>query len=326
MAVTRRDFLNFITVGGIAVGSAGLVNQSLAKAPVERILPFDKTVTEQHTKSKSDTFCHFNPEVLANKAVDILAKNMVLGNLVHRDHFNEEHLYGDVINTRRPGRFTTCHGPSVLDEDIHKRIKLDMHLLSTSYIDDSHLADGVDKFVESHVIPEMIGFARAVDDDLMWSMRNACSYHVKNINERETMLDARQQLNENLAFCHGRHMFIPQKWSPPLSEGRKYDIPHPEGRFEAAKSSRVLAFDLWKTDEKEALAFHREAMGLVNRPILTPIPKGARTFLASREHDLSIRCIMIHDVHTTLTRVIFETLFGTGILAPEMICTASLRS
>ena len=110
------------------------------------------------------------PEVWAQESLMVLEANMVVANLVHRDFENEIATQGDVVNTRRPGKFAAKR--KGVDQDVTDQkakatnvaVKLDQHLHTTFIIKDGEESKGMSSMVDEYLEPAVVSIARALDE------------------------------------------------------------------------------------------------------------------------------------------------------------------
>lgn len=342
MTVSRRNFLKAvgITGGCFTFGGAGLL-----AAPSENLLPPPSEYTEAKKEvyhqlyggSPSGTAIEpytrdievldlprypysdkdaLIPEIWAQTALDILHKNMVIGNLVHRDFVNMAAKDGDVVHVRKPMPFVmrrkTDEDPLSFEMETTQRIiaPLDAHFYSSFILRDSDASMSFQDLVTSFVCPSMISMAQGIDRyaiEKMWieGDKNVVTNH----NFQELILDTRMRLNENKTFQRDRHMIVPASWRI-----LKF--------VEHTDPLRYLGFDLYENvDIDQGLAFHQSALVLLNRPMACSTNLGSRV-AGTVSNDISMRCSMQYDMMKAGTRVTFDTLFGAAVMEPKMIVVA----
>lgn len=201
------------------------------------------------------------PEIWANMGLAILEENMVAAALVHRDFSPEVANFGDVVNTRRPGQFKIRRkgdNDPVLGQDantVNVRVPLDQHLYTNFTIKDGEASKSFQDLVDLHLLPAMQNVARAVDRAILG---RAHAYLVNAVggldalngaNAKDTILDARQKLNENKAFVQGRHMVVSPVSETALLKADIFVKANERGddgtALEEASLGRLLGFDFW---------------------------------------------------------------------------------
>lgn len=201
------------------------------------------------------------PEIWANMGLAILEENMVAAALVHRDFSDEVANFGDVVNTRRPGQFKIRRkgdNDPVLGQDantVNVRVPLDQHFYTNFTIKDGEATKSFQDLVDLHLLPAMQNVARAVDRAILGRVH---AYLVNTVgglgtlsgaNARDTILDARQKLNENKAFVRGRHMVVSPSSETSLLKTDLFLRANERGddgtALEEASLGRLLGFDFW---------------------------------------------------------------------------------
>ncbi|TRZ52362.1 MAG: hypothetical protein D4S01_03090 [Dehalococcoidia bacterium] len=115
----------------------------------------------------------FIPEVWAQESLMVLEENLVAGNLVHRAFEDEVAEYGDVVNTRRPGRFTAkrktdSDNVTIQDATAEKvQIKMNQHLHTTFLIKDGEMSKSMKDLVAEYLTPAVQSIANAADQIIL---------------------------------------------------------------------------------------------------------------------------------------------------------------
>jgi hypothetical protein len=191
----------------------------------------------------------------------ILEENMVAAALVHRDFSNEVANFGDVVNTRRPGQFKIRRkgdNDPVVSQDantVNVRVPLDQHFYTHFTIKDGEASKAFQDLVDLHLLPGMQNVARAVDRAILGRVH---AYLVNTVggldtlsgaNARDTILDARQKLNENKAFVQNRNMIVSPASETALLKTDLFLRANERGddgtALEEASLGRLLGFDFW---------------------------------------------------------------------------------
>lgn len=161
------------------------------------------------------------PEIWANESLAILEENMVMARLVHRDFSPLVASYGDVVNTRKPGEFSTKRkvaSDSVVSQDAvatNVQVPLDQHVYVTFTIKDAEASYSFKELVEMFMQPAAMQMARTVDRILIGqghqffdTAKVGRLAEMTPSNARDFLLDARQKLNENKAYQAGRNLVL----------------------------------------------------------------------------------------------------------------------
>lgn len=203
------------------------------------------------------------PEIWANMGLAILEENMVAAALVDRDFSPEVAQFGDVVNTRRPGQFKIRrkgdNDPVVGQDAItnNVRVPLDQHFYTNFTIKDGEASKSFQDLVDIHLLPGMQNIARAVDRAILGRVHGYLANTVglldglTGANSRDTMLAAREKLNENKAFFNSRNLVV-----TPVSETAMLKASNDlflaankrgdDGTaLNEASLGRLLGFDVW---------------------------------------------------------------------------------
>lgn len=201
------------------------------------------------------------PEIWANMGLAILEENMVAAALIHRDFENEVANFGDVVNTRRPGQFKIRRkgdNDPVLGQDantVNVQVPLDQHFYTNFTIKDGEASKSFQDLVDLHLLPGMQNVARAIDRVVLGQVHQYLANSVGGLdalsgaNARDTILDARQKLNENKAFVQGRHLIVSPTSETSLLKTDLFLKANERGddgtALEEASLGRLLGFDFW---------------------------------------------------------------------------------
>lgn len=201
------------------------------------------------------------PEIWANMGLAILEENMVAAALVHRDFSENVAQFGDVVNTRRPGQFKIRRkgdNDPVVGQDAvltNVRVPLDQHFYTNFIIDDGEATTSFQDLVDTHMLPGMQNIARAVDRAILGRVHAYLVNAVGGLdaltgaNAKDTILEARQKLNENKAFFNGRHMIVSPSSETDLLKTDLFVRANERGddgtALSEASLGRLLGFDFW---------------------------------------------------------------------------------
>lgn len=170
----------------------------------------------------------FIPEVWAQEALMVLENNMVMGNLVHRDFENEIAQFGDVVNTRRPSKFSMSRkgvNDDVVEEDAvatNVAVPLNQHLYKSFIIKDGEESKGMTSLVNTYLTPAVISIAEGIDQILHMQTYRFLPNAVGAIGTTtavSTVIDAREKLTTNLCPMSGRSLIL-----TPTQEGHLLNI------------------------------------------------------------------------------------------------------
>jgi hypothetical protein len=199
------------------------------------------------------------PELWAEESLAILEENMVMANLVHRDFSPLVASYGDVINTRRPGEFSTkrkSQGDSVVNQDAQStnvQVPLDQHVYVSFTIKDEEASLSFKELISFHLEPAAMQMARTVDRILCGQVHefkaNASGRlaEMSSSNAKDWILEAREIMEINKAYPNGRNLLISPQAETQMLKTELFIAANQRGdggtALEEAKLGRVLGFD-----------------------------------------------------------------------------------
>jgi hypothetical protein len=203
----------------------------------------------------------FIPELWAMEGLHILEENMVMASLVHRDFSNEIANYGDVVNTRRPGTFSTkrkTDSDSIVLQDAaatNVQVPLDQHMYVSFTIKDGEASKSFQELVDIYLLPGMMGIARGVDRAILGAVPQFLTNKVGKLGElsalnaKDYLLEAREVMNENLAFPESRNCVLAPSAETAMLKTEMFLKANERGdngrALREAALGRVLGFDTW---------------------------------------------------------------------------------
>lgn len=273
------------------------------------------------------------PEFWAQIALGALKNNTVMARLVNRDFDSVVASQGDtiwinrrgglVVNDKAQGTSTTVQSPA----NTKQPIKLTKHKEITWMVEDTTSAKAIQDAID-YVTDAGIALAEQIETDLM-ALHPLAGFDVGTAGTAlsvDTILAARERLNKNKAPGMGRifvvspkddtallklEQFTNSQW---LSEngtalregylGRKYGFDFVMAQLVAQEAGTPV-----KTHN---LAFHRDALVLVTRPLPLP-PSDSGVFGTTLEVDgVSLRITRSYDHAALATRWTIDILYGMG--------------
>ncbi|MFA5345380.1 MAG: P22 phage major capsid protein family protein [Candidatus Omnitrophota bacterium] len=212
----------------------------------------------------------FVPELWANEGLAILQENMVMANLVHRDFSMEIANYGDVVNTRRPGTFGIRRkedSGSVLPQDASATlvsVPLNQHIYITFTIKDGEASKSFQDLVQIYLAPGMQGIARSIDRILCGQVHRYFANRVGKLsgltadNAKNTLLEARETLNKNLAYPQGRRIVLAPSAETAMLKTDLFLKANERGdggiALQEAALGRVLGFDTYMAQNQPGIS------------------------------------------------------------------------
>ena len=203
----------------------------------------------------------FVPELWAHEGLAILEENMVAASLVHRDFSMEVANFGDVVNTRRPGVFKTkrrVDGDTIVSQDAaatNVQVPLNQHFYISFTISDGEASKSFQDLVQIYLLPGMQGIARGVDRSILGQVHKFLPNVVGKLrgltsaNAKDTILEARETLNKNLAYPQGRNMVLAPGAETAMLQTELFIAAMQRGdggaALREASLGRVLGFDTY---------------------------------------------------------------------------------
>lgn len=296
----------------------------------------------------------YPPEIWANESLLVLSDNLVMAPLVHRDFEAAIAQYGDKVHTRRPTKLGALNLAAQTGTDAGSRvtvrnlnakdlsITLDTHKYVAYLISDRDAATSMQDLRQEFLAPAIIPLATAVDDDIVAEFCAAGSQDVDGnavtavadgtvgdgaaFNE-DDIVAAMYALNNSQCPLDGRRLVLSSKHH---ADALKCDIfqqvsmSGAQSALRDATVGKAFGFETYMSQNvqvaadtdgtQQSLAFHRNAIALVVRP-LAPIPTdlGARGYVAS-SGGLSIRVVEQYDQTYSGIIVKFEILYSVQLL------------
>lgn len=201
------------------------------------------------------------PEIWAQESLAILEEQMVMANLVHRDFETEIARFGDVVNTRKPGKLGGKRkdvGDNVTVQDVSSTnipVKLDQHMHASFMIRDGEESKSFASLVDIYLRPAVLAIAQSIDkivggqvhqfrDNFAGNLGKVSSTTIKGY-----ILEARQKLNEQLAPMANRQLVVtPETETAMLSldEFLSAEKVGDDGTaLREASIGRILGFNVW---------------------------------------------------------------------------------
>lgn len=211
------------------------------------------------------------PEIWANESLAILEEQMVMANLVHRDFEDEIAIFGDVVNTRKPGKFKQKRKDVTDDVTVQDAsatnipVKLDQHLHTSFMIRDGEEAKSFASLVEEYLRPAVLSLAQGIDkivggqvhqfrDNFAGRLQKVASTNIKDF-----ILEARQQLNVQLAPMANRQLVVTPETETAMLSLDEFLSAEKVGdngtALREASIGRILGFNVWMAQLQPNLTY-----------------------------------------------------------------------
>jgi hypothetical protein len=157
------------------------------------------------------------PELWAQESLIILEDSLVMANLVHRDFSDEVARFGDVVNTRRPGKFEAVRKKDCADVTIQSAtatnvaVRLDQHLHTSFVICDGEESKGFAVLRDEYLRPAVLSLAEKVEAILLAQVYQFLDNAVGQLGVPPTLATLtalRKKLNEQKVPMMGRNVII----------------------------------------------------------------------------------------------------------------------
>lgn len=296
----------------------------------------------------------YPPEVWAMESLLVLRDELVMARLVHRDFEPEVANRGDVIHTRKPTKLSARSWAGQTGSDADSQIEVDNlnardlsisldTLVYTAFlVEDRDEATSIKDLRTEFLVPAMDPIAQRIDDDLMTEFTSEASTDVAGsavsriaydtvglgaAMDEDDVVDAREELNTSQCPMGGRVLVVSTKHEADLLRLALFHQANTAGSTEAlvnANLGRKFGFDIYMSQNvttapdtdntSQSLAFHRNAIALVNRPLqAVPRELGAISAYQSLD-DISMRVTSAYDIRYKGVTISFDVLYGVQLL------------
>lgn len=164
------------------------------------------------------------PELWARESIAVLEENMVMGMLVHRDFSMDVANFGDVVNTRKPADMKVSRKTDSDTIDYNDavvtnvQVPLNQHFYAAFVIKDGERSKSIQDLIAVHLVPAMKAMGNGVDRAILGRMAHTLIrtpqlrvgrlLNLTSSNAKDTILEAREQLNRTLATTTGRRLVL----------------------------------------------------------------------------------------------------------------------
>ena len=280
------------------------------------------------------------PDIIAREALMVLRNNAVMANLVHRDYSGEfVGAVGDTITVRKPATFVANEfdGSKITVQDATEtgvEVKMDKHLDVSFAVTAKQLTMDIADFSAQFLVPAMQAFADKVDKYLIALESEATSRHphAEGAIASADMIAVRKFLTENAAPLADRRFVVGAAAEADLLTDRLFVEADKVGdngtALREASLGRKFGFDCY-VDQNIAktgsyvpsIAFHKNAMALVTRPLA--LPQGAAKSAIMNYDGFSLRVVFGYDMNTKTDTVSIDMLCGVKLLDDNLIAVVA---
>lgn len=279
------------------------------------------------------------PDIIAREALMVLRNNAVMANLVHRD-YSDEFVggVGDTITVRKPATFVANEYDGAIEvQDATEAavpVVMDKHLDVSFAVTAKQLTLDIEDFSKQLLVPAMQAIADKVDKLLIALEAEATSRHPHDtgaINPVD-MIAARKFLTENAAPLADRRFVVGATAEADLLVNELFVSAEKVGdagtALREASLGRKFGMDIYvdqnitKADGyTPSIAFHKNAMALVTRPLA--LPNGASKAAIVNYDGFGLRVVYGYDMNTKTDTISIDMLCGVKLLDDKLIAVVA---
>ena len=279
------------------------------------------------------------PDIIAREALMVLRNNAVMANLVHRD-YSEDFVgaVGDTITVRKPATFVANeYAGSISVQDATETavpVVMDKHLDVSFAVTAKQMTMDIADFSKQLLVPAMQAFADKVDKLLIALEKDATSRHphADGVIAPADLIAARKFLTENAAPLADRRFVVGATAEADLLGNELFVSAEKVGdagtALREASLGRKFGMDCY-VDQNIAkngnytpsIAFHKNAMALVTRPLA--LPQGAAKAAIVNYDGFGLRVVYGYDMNTKTDTISIDMLCGVKLLDDKLIAVVA---
>ena len=279
------------------------------------------------------------PDIIAREALMVLRNNAVMANLVHRD-YSEDFVgaVGDTITVRKPATFVANeYSGSINVQDATETavpVVMDKHLDVSFAVTAKQMTMDIADFSKQLLVPAMQAFADKVDKLLIALESEATSRHAHadGVIAPADLIAARKFLTENAAPLADRRFVVGATAEADLLGNELFVSAEKIGdngtALREASLGRKFGMDCY-VDQNIAkngnytpsIAFHKNAMALVTRPLA--LPQGAAKAAIVNYDGFGLRVVYGYDMNTKTDTISIDMLCGVKLLDDKLIAVVA---
>ena len=280
------------------------------------------------------------PEIIAREALMVLRNNAVMANLVYRDYSDDfVGAVGDTITVRKPATFVANEfdGSKITVQDAKESgvpVVMDKHLDVSFAVTSKQMTMDIADFSKQLLIPAMQAFADKVDKYLIGleSEATARHAHADGVIAPADLIAARKFLTENAAPLADRRFVVGATAEADLLGNELFVSAEKVGdagtALREASLGRKFGMDCY-VDQNIAkngnytpsIAFHKNAMALVTRPLA--LPQGAAKAAIVNYDGFGLRVVYGYDMNTKTDTISIDMLCGVKLLDDKLIAVVA---
>jgi hypothetical protein len=279
------------------------------------------------------------PDIIAREALMVLRNNAVMANLVHRDYSEEFSAgIGDTITVRKPATFVANeYNGSIEVQDAKESsvpVVMDKHLDVSFAVTAKQMTLDIADFSKQFLVPAMQAFADKVDKYLIALEAEATSRHAHATGAiaPADMIEARKFLTQNAAPMADRRFVVGATAEADLLSNELFVSAEKVGdagtALREASLGRKFGMDIYvdqniakNGDYTPSIAFHKNAMALVTRPLA--LPNGAAKAAIVNYDGFGLRVVYGYDMNTKTDTISIDMLCGVAVLDDKLMAVVA---
>lgn len=278
------------------------------------------------------------PDIIAREALMVLRNNAVMANLVHRDYSSDfVGAVGDTITVRKPATFVANEfTDKIAVQDATETgipVKMDKHLDVSFAVTSKQMTMDIADFSKQLLVPAMQAFADKVDKYLLALEAEATNRvpHADGAFAPADLIAARKFLTQNAAPLSDRRFVVGAVAEADLLNNELFVSAEKTGDtagLREASLGRKFGMDCY-VDQNIAktggytpsIAFHKNAMALVTRPLA--LPQGATKAAIVNYDGFGLRVVYGYDITTKTDTISIDMLCGVKMLDDKLIAVVA---
>ena len=270
-------------------------------------------------------------DMIAREALMILRKNAVMASLVHRDYSNDFVAgVGDTITIRKPATFTVkdfveATGIEVQDATESKQtVKMDKFYDVSFAVTSKDLTMNISDFSAQLLVPAMMAFRDKIDSELIKVAEGATHKvtHAEGLIAPADIISVRKLLNDGATPLSMRSLVVGTQAEADLLSSELFVSAEKVGSTEGLKEAslgRKFGFDTYVDQNvgKKSLAFHKNALALVTRPLA--LPQGNKESAIVNYDGFGLRVVKDYDINKKKDIISIDMVCGVSLLDDRMI-------
>ena len=279
------------------------------------------------------------PDIIAREALMVLRNNAVMAKLVHRDYSNDfVGAVGDTITVRKPATFVANeYNGSIAVQDATETsvpVVMNKHLDVSIAVTSKQMTMEIEDFSKEILEPAMQAFADKIDKLLIALESEATNRvaHASGVIAPADLIAARKHLTENAAPLSERRFVVGAVAEADLLGNELFVSAEKVGdagtALREASLGRKFGMDVY-VDQNIAkngnytpsIAFHKNAMALVTRPLA--LPQGAAKAAIMNYDGFGLRVVYGYDMDKKTDTISIDMLCGVKLLDDNLIAVVA---